>query len=190
MVIFLTQRVYRCKHWNNGIIVSCAIVVPIESVGAVEFLAVILVWLQVVSVVVCRGAKHSAKRIVVRYLSHNAKFVYNGAVVAIVISVFHNFNYWYFTAVNVQNYFWLQSFLPAFWETRAEKRKSFDSSFSALLFILQDYALWALQKTVNALEERANVSSQIKMTFQIVYCRSNFLGMKKNSSIASPYSSL
>lgn len=56
--------------------------------------------------------------------------------------------------------------------------------------LLQGYALWALQKTVNALEERANVSSQIKVTFQIVYCRSNFLGMKKNSSIASPYSSL
>jgi hypothetical protein len=60
-------------------------------VGAIEFLAVILVWLQVVSVVVCRGAKHSAKRVVVRYLSHRAKFVYNGAVVAIVKSVFHDF---------------------------------------------------------------------------------------------------
>ena len=59
--------------------------------GTVEFLAVILVGLQVVSTVVCRGAEHSAKWIVVRYLSHNAKFVYNGAVVAIVMFVFHNF---------------------------------------------------------------------------------------------------
>ena len=40
MIVFLTQRVERCKYRHNGIIVSCAIVVPIESVGAVEFLAV------------------------------------------------------------------------------------------------------------------------------------------------------
>ena len=33
---------------------------------------VVLVGLQVVSAVVCRGAEHSTKRIVVRYLSHNA----------------------------------------------------------------------------------------------------------------------
>ncbi len=52
---------------------------------------VVLVGLQVVSAVVCRGAEHSAKRVVVRYLSHNAKFVYNGTVVAIVKPVFHNF---------------------------------------------------------------------------------------------------
>ena len=76
-----------------------------ESVGAVEFLAVILVGLQVVSAVVYRGAEHSAKWVVVRYLLHNAKFVYNGAVVAIVKPVFHNFELLFFTAVNVQNYF-------------------------------------------------------------------------------------
>ncbi len=63
-----------------------------NSVSAVEFLAVVLVWLQVVAAVVYRGAKHSAKRVVVRYLSHNAKFVYNGAVVAIVKPVFHDLN--------------------------------------------------------------------------------------------------
>jgi hypothetical protein len=60
-------------------------------VGAVEFLAVILVGLQVVSAVVCRGAEHTAKRVVVRYLSHIANFVYNGAIVAIVKPVFHDF---------------------------------------------------------------------------------------------------
>ena len=94
-----------CKARHNGIIVSCAIVVPVKTVGTVEFLAVILVGLQVVSAVVCRGREHSAKRVEVRYLSYNAKFVYNGAVVAIIKPVFHNFNCWYFTAVNVQNYF-------------------------------------------------------------------------------------
>ena len=91
MIVFFTKTVHRSEAWHNGIIVSCAIVVPIESVGAVEFLAVILVWLQVVSAVVCRGAEHTAKRVVVCYLSHNAKFVYNGAVVAIVKPVFHDF---------------------------------------------------------------------------------------------------
>ena len=104
MIVFLTHRVDCRKLAESGIIVSCAIVVPIKTVGAVEFLAVILVWLQVVSVVVCRGAEHSAKWVVVRYLSHNAKFVYNGAVVAIVKPVFQDLNR-YFTAVNVQNYF-------------------------------------------------------------------------------------
>ena len=91
MIVFLAQRVDCCELAESGIIVSCTIVVPIESVGAVEFLAVILVWLQVVSAVVCRGAEHSAKWIVVRYLSHIANFVYNGAIVAIVKPVFHDF---------------------------------------------------------------------------------------------------
>ena len=84
---------------------ACVKVVPVQSVGAVEFLAVILVWLQAVSAVVCRGAEHSAKRVVVRYLSHMAILANYRAVVAIVKPVFHNFNCWYFMAVNVQNYF-------------------------------------------------------------------------------------
>ncbi|MBQ7613392.1 MAG: hypothetical protein IJU92_10080, partial [Spirochaetaceae bacterium] len=86
--------------------------------------------------------------------------------------------------------FLIEVFFACILKNKSGKTKELILRFSTLLFILQGYALWALQKTVNALEERANVSSQIKMTFQIVYCRSNFLGMKKNSSIASPYSSL
>ena len=52
---------------------------------------VVLVGLQVVSAVVCRGAEHSTKRIVVRYLCHITVFAYYGAVVAIVKPVFHDF---------------------------------------------------------------------------------------------------
>ena len=56
-----------------------------NSVSAVEFLAVVLVWLQVVAAVVYRGAKHSAKWIVVRYLLYISVFVYHRAVVAKVV---------------------------------------------------------------------------------------------------------
>ena len=114
MIVFLTQRVYRCKHWNNGIIVSCTIVVPVKSVGAFEFLAVILVGLQVVSAVVYRGAEHSAKRIIVCNLLHNAKFVYNGAIVAIVMFVFHNFELLFFYGSKCTKLFLIEAFLPAF----------------------------------------------------------------------------
>ena len=152
-------------------------------------LSIVLVGLQVVSAVVCRGAEHSAKRVVVRYLSHNAKFVYNGTVVAIVKPVFHNFELIFYGG-KCTKLFLIEVFFACILKNKSGKTKELIPRFSALLLILQGYALWALQKTVNALEERANVSSQIKVTFQIVYCRSNFLGMKKNSSIASPYSSL
>ena len=91
MVIFLTQWVETCESRHKRVVLACTIIVPVQSVGAVEFLAVILVGLQVVSAVVCRGAEHSAKWIVVRYLSHIANFVYNGAIVAIVKPVFHDF---------------------------------------------------------------------------------------------------
>ena len=157
--------------------------------GAVEFLAVILVWLQVVSAVVCRGREHSAKRVEVRYLSYNAKFVYNSAVVAIVKPVFHDFKSVFYGG-KCTKLFLIEVFFASILKNKSGKTKELILRFSALLLILQGYTLWALQKTVNALEERANVSSQIKVTFQIVFCRSNFLGMKKNSSIASPYSSL
>ena len=150
MIVFLTKMVERCEHRQKGIIVSCAIVVPIESVGAVEFLAVILVWLQVVSAVVCRGREHSAKRVVVRYLSYNAKFVYNGAVVAIVKPVFHDFKSVFYGG-KCTKLFLIAVFFARILKNESGKPKGLDSSFSALLLILQGYALGTLQKTVNAL---------------------------------------
>ena len=87
------MRVETCESRNKRVVLACAIVVPIQAMRAVEFLAVVLVWLRIwaFSVSSLVGREHTTKRVVVRYLSHNAKFVYNGAIVTIVKPVFHNF---------------------------------------------------------------------------------------------------
>ena len=112
---------------------------------------VVLVGLQVVSAVVCRGAEHSAKWVVVRYLSYIAKFVYNGAVVAIVKPVFHNFELIFYGG-KCTKLFLIAVFFARILKNKSGKKKEFDSSFSAQLIILQGYALGILQMALDILK--------------------------------------
>jgi hypothetical protein len=111
---------------------------------------VVLVGLQVVSAVVCRGAEHSAKRVVVRYLCHITVFAYYGAVVAIVKPVFHDFELIFYGG-KCTKLFLIEVFFACILKNKSGKTKESILRFSALLLILQGYALWASLMAVNAL---------------------------------------
>ena len=115
--------------------------------SAVEFLAVILVWLQVVSAVVCRGREHSAKRVEVRYLSYNAKFVYNSAVVAIVKPVFHDFKSVFYGG-KCTKLFLIEVFFASILKNKSGKTKGAILCFSALFVIFCKVMSWGDYKNV------------------------------------------
>ncbi len=83
VIVLLRQRILLGEHREYRVVLACAVVIQVESVHAVQFLAVVLVRLQ--TAVRALVGEEATEGIVVRDLLHRPALVHHGTVVAQVV---------------------------------------------------------------------------------------------------------
>ena len=87
VIVFLAQRVHPVPACGDRVILTCAVVVGVKAVHAVQLLAVVLVRLHVGIHHGFRVGVRGAEGVVVRHLPHRAAGIHHLAVVAQVVLV-------------------------------------------------------------------------------------------------------
>ena len=82
IIVFLCQRIHTHPSSQHSIIVACTIIIPIQSVHTIKFLAVVLVRLRASA---CTLTHQFTKGIVMIHLLHLSMLIYHYTIVSKVI---------------------------------------------------------------------------------------------------------